>query len=607
MKLTPGAALVALLLVYISLAALISLIIPLGEAADEVSHHSYVRYVAVYGGLPPVREGTTVYGETFQPPLYYALAAPLTRWLPPGDAGNLGFTMPVEANPDWALGDREQSRLLLQPESARWPWHGEALGWRLVRFLSIALGAITVLATFWLCRLVFPQEPWTPLLAAALVAFLPTFTGLSGTVNNDVLATTLSALLLLQLARLVHLHHQDPEPIAGWTIVGALGALGVWTKASGWVFVGSVVVAAMLLWRDRAGAAGISFLVKRLVAAGGTWLLLVLPLWWLNLRHSGDLMGQGIQRQVTEARQSLTLAEGWDLLAGLYRSWWAAFGGAMHLHFPDWLNLLLFVPVALAMLGLLKRHRRRGTSSPVARRLILLLAIHCLFVFGAWLLWSSMVMGTGQARLLFASLPAIAVLGAGGLTAILPRLGHGGRRAALGWSGAALALLLATLLLVLLPAYRGEPVAVAAPAAAPPTEAWQVGELPLQLVGVHFDLDNPLADAAGPSAPLYVEFLAAGPLPDVRMHLRWLDDTGNSVWVKQTTPLAGHPLTDEWSPGRYSAWHSVHLPEGVPPGQYRLMLNMRDHLSGEPYTFQNPRAVAGHEIMVGQVTREPDE
>src|SRR5687768_15372991 len=98
--LQPRTALGWLLVAFILVATAFSTIIPLGEAADEVSHHSYVRYIAEYAGLPPMVEGTTVFGETFQPPLYYTLAAPLTAWLPTGSEANLGFNIPVENNPD---------------------------------------------------------------------------------------------------------------------------------------------------------------------------------------------------------------------------------------------------------------------------------------------------------------------------------------------------------------------------------------------------------------------------------------------------------------------------------------------------------------------------
>ncbi|HEX8684294.1 MAG TPA: glycosyltransferase family 39 protein, partial [Ardenticatenaceae bacterium] len=583
---SPRVALAVLGLLFCLLAGAWSALIPLGEAPDEVSHHSYVRYVAEYGGLPPAIEGTTVFGETFQPPLYYILAAPLTAWLPRGPESNLGFAIPVENNPDWELGNPARARVLLQPAAARWPWRGEALGWHLARGLSILFGLVTLVATYKLARLVFPGEPWTAFLAAAFVAFLPTFTALSATVTNDVLATMLSALLLWQLARLV-VGTRGRTDWRGWAFAGLLGCLGVWTKASGWVFVPIVILAVVLaarrpttagaLWAGRPptengrwkAVDGGRWAFSRLLAAGGAWLVVALPLFWMNWQRSGDLLGRGLQARVTEQRESFSLQEALQLLPGLYRSWWAGFGGAVHLNLPDWLNLVLGVLLLVAVGGLLRRHLRRASASAATRRLLPILAAHAVLVFIAWFIWTGLVMGADQGRLLYPALPATAVLLAGGWVAVTPPREWRAPRPALLWSAAILALPLATLLFILLPAYRAAP-ALAEPPSGAASESLQIGSLPLALTSFYFPLTVDDHVPPGTGSRFYVAWRADGPLPDVRLRLRWIDADGNSRWVKEGSPIADHPLTDEWQPGNYSAWHRVPVPEGVEPGWYRL-------------------------------------
>jgi hypothetical protein len=576
----------------------------LGEAPDEVSHHSYVRYVAEYGGLPPAIEGTTVFGETFQPPLYYTLAAPLTAWLPRGPESNLGFAIPVENNPDWELGNPARARVLLQPAAARWPWRGEALGWHLARGLSILFGLVTLIATYKLARLVFPGEPWTALLAAAFVAFLPTFTALSATITNDILATMLSALLLWQLARLT-VAAPARANWRGWVFAGLLGGLGVWTKASGWVFVPIVLLAALVGRRTkdegRKTEDGGRWTFSRLLAAGGAWLVVALPLFWMNLQRSGDVLGRGLQARVTEQRESFSLQEALQLLPGLYRSWWAGFGGAVHLNFPGWLNLVLGLLLLVAVVGLLRRHLRRASAPDATRRLLPLLAAHTVLVFVAWFLWTGLVMGADQGRLLYPALPATAVLLAGGWVGVAPQRTWRTPRPALLWSVAMLALPLATLLFILLPAYRAAPALAESPSGAA-SESLQIGHLPLTLTSFSFLLTVDDHVPPGTESHFYVAWRADDTLPDVRLRLRWIDADGNSRWVKEGSPIANHPLTDEWQPGSYSAWHRVPVPEGVEPGWYRLMLSVIDLLTGQPLPLSGPGGPIGTEIMAGQVT-----
>ncbi|HYN88863.1 MAG TPA: glycosyltransferase family 39 protein, partial [Ardenticatenaceae bacterium] len=233
----PHRSLVLILIAFTLLSLAFNTLTPLGEAPDEVSHFSYVRHLAATSRLPEPQG--TVFGEVFQPPLYYVLAAPLTTWLAPG-------SLPVEANSDWLLGDPYRGfNVLIHPAAARWPWRGEALAWHLARLPSTVFGLVTLLATAGIARRTFPDHPWVAVAATAFVGFIPQFAFLSGAVSNDVLATALGALLLWQLARIV----TNPQAAGSggqWALVGALGGLGIWAKASGWTFAATALAAVLL-------------------------------------------------------------------------------------------------------------------------------------------------------------------------------------------------------------------------------------------------------------------------------------------------------------------------------------------------------------------------
>ena len=73
----------AILGLFLSLGAIYSVVDPIFESSDELSHYPYVKYMADGRGLPVQRPGeeTLWDQEGSQPPLYYALAAALTSWI----------------------------------------------------------------------------------------------------------------------------------------------------------------------------------------------------------------------------------------------------------------------------------------------------------------------------------------------------------------------------------------------------------------------------------------------------------------------------------------------------------------------------------------------
>lgn len=169
-----------ILLAYVALGTLFAVYTPAWEAPDEPAHYNYVRYLVDNGDFPVLHMGDYPHAyleqiknarfppdlsidpiryEFHQPPLYYALAAPL--YLVTG---------------------------------------GSLLA---LRLLSVLLGAGVVLMGYAVARRIYPRRQWVALGTAAFVAFLPQHLATLSQVDNDVLAELLFSIALYQLVSLV--------------------------------------------------------------------------------------------------------------------------------------------------------------------------------------------------------------------------------------------------------------------------------------------------------------------------------------------------------------------------------------------------------------------
>ncbi len=210
---------------FIALATLYSVVTPLGEGPDEPGHARYMFFLAREWRLPVQADAakSDVPGEGHQPPLAYALMAPLAAWLPREERQ---FDMPGNPRFTWAIpssgpstgsggtaGQAVELNAVAHGSREYMPWRGFVLAWHLARLVSVALGAATVVFTYLAARALQDERPKTkdqsdqysfvlrpssfvPLLAAALVAFNPQFLFISALVTNDALLVMLSAALL---------------------------------------------------------------------------------------------------------------------------------------------------------------------------------------------------------------------------------------------------------------------------------------------------------------------------------------------------------------------------------------------------------------------------
>lgn len=332
-----------ILLVYFALAVGYAVVTPAWQSPDEPAHFNYIRHLWVTRSLPVLQPGDypadtleelkrlkwppdravdALRYESHQPPLFYALAAPI-----------YGLAQAL------ALDTR-----------------GVVVALRLV---SVALGGIVLYAAWRVGGLCLPEAPLVVLAAVGFVACLPMRLALTAAVNNDTLAELVLLLLLwLSLARVVGYVPQRRYILLG----GLLVAAALLTKTT--IYLAAVALPAtaeLIAWwrRNRFGLAP-ALSVLGLIYLGA----LLLTGWWFGrntaVYGAGDTFGW--QRHDTIVVGQLTTTE-WltrvgplrglrDALSTLFQSFWGVFGW-MGAPFPYEVYWVLYAATALAAVGLL--------------------------------------------------------------------------------------------------------------------------------------------------------------------------------------------------------------------------------------------------------------
>ncbi len=177
---------------------------PLFEAPDEQFHYYTAQRIVETGQLPFVPPGEIddewISQEAAQPPLYYLLSAAL---LAPIDTRNARDEIWPNKYP--AMGEAgalNNRNIFIHTLSEAWPWQGYAMAAHLLRGLSALLGVGTLWCIFSSGRLLWPDDPFRPLLATGLVAFLPQFNFLFASISNDPSIIFLCAAAIWMLIRL---------------------------------------------------------------------------------------------------------------------------------------------------------------------------------------------------------------------------------------------------------------------------------------------------------------------------------------------------------------------------------------------------------------------
>ncbi|KXK20755.1 MAG: glycosyl transferase family protein [Chloroflexi bacterium OLB15] len=410
-----------LVAVYVVLAIIYSIITPIFEASDELWHYPMVEYIATNNFNLPVQDSaneTALRQEGSQPPLYYLAAALLTAGI---DSSNLDFVR--RQNPHADIGflrpDGNANMITHRDNAESFPWRGAALAVHVARLFSVILGAGTVIVTFALASVVFPDRPVVIVGATALNAFLPMFLFISGSVNNDNMSNLLGNLLCLLIVLLLR-STQLPR-WRDYVIIGLVAGAGLLAKLNIGFLIPLVGVAFLILsirlrdWRPLVWGALISGGITILVAG-----------WWYlrNWQLYGDPTGLNVFLDLVGRRAiPPNAAQLWAERFSFTQGYWGFFGG-MNVPMPDPVYTVFNVIGVIGLMGaavfmlatLFKR------SWPVQRWLLILPPLlWSIITFVSFIRWTAETPAS-QGRLVFGALSAISMFMALGLTWWWPKM-----------------------------------------------------------------------------------------------------------------------------------------------------------------------------------------
>jgi hypothetical protein len=636
--------LAAILVIFACLSFAYSLVLPLGEAADETDHFALVRFIAEQGRPPlTVDERASIGPKGDASPIYHALVALLTQHVDVSDLPDLPHT---QRQPERFIpSDGFRANLIFHTEDETFPFHDIVLAWHLARLVSIPLGAATVLATY-LTALAISRArlrpssgpPWFALGAAAFVAFLPRFVISSAVVNDDNLVVPLVAFSVYFLVRIA----QGDGRSRNFVVLGILMGAAAITKYHSLVLLPEVTLALFVLnWRNHWGWR------KLLRGWGRTLLAFVLSAgWWFaflvaRFNQVADLgLVRGLMATLGDPVVTLGFGRildfrpggmpaydfGWDDWARLlFRTFWIVYGWIHVFATPAVYGVLAGLSLA-AVVGLLGlgwkwvAGRRPGRSLEYTD--LALVGFHFFVYLGVvamrYLLRPDPE--TAQGRHLYPAIASIAIFFVLGLSATLEALRRpsalfnrsgsahtlSSERAysavALGL-GCALALLSAlTPSLFILPVYHPYlPIVTANAADVRISHRLETSfGRGVELAG--YDLPQPEVEA-GMALPLTLYWqVGERQERDYLVQTCLQDQAGEKVACRHGHPVDGRYPTRAWEAG-YLVRDEIYLPlpQCLTAGDYELVLAVLPLLLDTPFAVVDEEAETQQPVSLGRI------
>ncbi|MEM7031458.1 MAG: glycosyltransferase family 39 protein [Chloroflexota bacterium] len=265
---------IALLVLFVLLATSFSLLLPLGESADEVSHFALVRFIAEQKRAPLTQAEREAIGKKGDAsPIYHGLVALTTQHT---DISALP-TLPVQSEPlRFIPYDAPRTNEVYHTADELFPFQGIVLAWHLGRLISVPLGVLTLIGIYRTVLLIYPQRPYFALAATAFAAFLPRFLMISGVLNDDNLVIPLVTFALYFLVRVI----QGDQRRSTLIFLGVAIGLATIVKYHGlilWLEVAAVLT--ILAWRNqwtwRHTLTQLTWPIIGFVAAAGWWFVIL--------------------------------------------------------------------------------------------------------------------------------------------------------------------------------------------------------------------------------------------------------------------------------------------------------------------------------------------
>jgi len=295
------------------------------------------------------------------------------------------------------------------------------LALHIVRLLSVCMGTLAVYLAWLVVLEVATRRPELALGAAAVQAFTPMFTFISGAVNNDSLLVMLSSLAIWMMLRLL----RSGRYAAGieakrYIALGVVLGLAALAKSSALALV--LPTALVVGIRARRAHSWKEFLIGGLSTALP---MIAISGWWFvrNLVLYGDLTGLNAFIEILGKRDvPADLAQLWRERFSFAAGYWGNFGG-LNVPMASWVYVVLNVFFVASVIGLAVVLYQSLTRAPERRPLELWPSVVCL-LWGAavvvpWAVWA-VTTWSSQGRLIFAALPLWSMLFVLGLTGWQP-------------------------------------------------------------------------------------------------------------------------------------------------------------------------------------------
>lgn len=134
------------LVVFLTLAIIYSLIVPITQGEDELAHYRYISFIAQHTRLPiNAAERQQAWYRADWPPLYHLLVG----WTVSGLDTTRPHLKDVGESPRRRLvGEIFYPRLIIYTEDANWPWQDGILAWHIGRFMSIGFATVALIFTY---------------------------------------------------------------------------------------------------------------------------------------------------------------------------------------------------------------------------------------------------------------------------------------------------------------------------------------------------------------------------------------------------------------------------------------------------------------------------
>jgi 4-amino-4-deoxy-L-arabinose transferase-like glycosyltransferase len=390
----PRLILALILGLYLALGILYAANTPPWQAPDEPAHYNYVRYLVEQGSFPVLHMGDYPHAyleeiksrhfppdlsidpiryEFHQPPLYYAMTAPIY-----GLTGGDPFSL---------------------------------------RLFSVALGTGIVLLAYAIAQRALPRQPALALGTAAFVAFLPQHLATVAQIGNDVLAELLYAAVLFMLVgwltQPTNTNRHNNRHWGDFFGLGFLLGLILITKTTAYIAV--PLAGGVLTWRWWGERAGIRRILLEGLAIALPAALIALPWYARDVAVYGwpDFLGLTRHAQIVAGQMraaDFVAQQGWHAYwlraaRDTFRSFWGQFGWmGVVLDTRVYFVLLLLSSAALGGMVLRAADRGHRRLAPA----LLLLGSSVLLTLLVYI-WYNMQFLQHQGRYLFTALIPIAI------------------------------------------------------------------------------------------------------------------------------------------------------------------------------------------------------